>query len=247
MTVMLSPAPARRADNYITSRSFEQRGQNSFLLFFITGLSCPCSSHLRRSFGQRGPRIYLFRCRFFEANHLASLWAGHSRSSIRCHSVRWLHAQYIWRGSPWRTKWTLNQSSFCNFVSPPWRFLSLILYFVLFFYYGLCCLQKKFMLFLIVMLLFVTQHTQPETTVTGRCRLTEDVFRWHRLVLSCHVTCWLISGWSTFNVQRDNVQRQPLFTSSCIYVLFSASTRLHFFLFLPLFFQPFQILSVFFL
>ena len=26
MTVMLSPAPVRRANNYITSRSFEQQG-----------------------------------------------------------------------------------------------------------------------------------------------------------------------------------------------------------------------------
>ena len=32
MTVMLSPAPARRADNYITSRSFEQRGGYLFCL-----------------------------------------------------------------------------------------------------------------------------------------------------------------------------------------------------------------------
>lgn len=34
MTVMLSPAPARRSDNYITSRSFEQKGRFSVLLCF---------------------------------------------------------------------------------------------------------------------------------------------------------------------------------------------------------------------
>ena len=34
-TVMLSPAPFRRSDNYITSRSFEQRGQDFFFLFFL--------------------------------------------------------------------------------------------------------------------------------------------------------------------------------------------------------------------
>jgi hypothetical protein len=38
MSVMLSPAPARRADNYITTRSFEQRGHYS-LPYFIS-FSC---------------------------------------------------------------------------------------------------------------------------------------------------------------------------------------------------------------
>jgi hypothetical protein len=41
MTVMLSPAPPRRADNFITSRSFEQRGGylfcfNVFLVDFAS-------------------------------------------------------------------------------------------------------------------------------------------------------------------------------------------------------------------
>jgi hypothetical protein len=37
MTVMLSPAPARRPDNYITSRSFEQQGRYLFfsLMFYF--------------------------------------------------------------------------------------------------------------------------------------------------------------------------------------------------------------------
>jgi hypothetical protein len=34
MTVMLSPAPVRRSDNYITSRSFEQRGQIFLFCFY---------------------------------------------------------------------------------------------------------------------------------------------------------------------------------------------------------------------
>jgi hypothetical protein len=42
MTVMLSPAPARRSDNYITTRSFEQRGYCFLfcLVFFCVDLEC---------------------------------------------------------------------------------------------------------------------------------------------------------------------------------------------------------------
>ena len=39
MTVMLSPAPARRSDNYITTRSFEQRGYFSFFCFIPSVLT----------------------------------------------------------------------------------------------------------------------------------------------------------------------------------------------------------------
>jgi hypothetical protein len=39
MTVMLSPAPARRSDNFITSRSFEQRGTFLFFNVFVDSVS----------------------------------------------------------------------------------------------------------------------------------------------------------------------------------------------------------------
>ena len=39
MTVVLSPAPPRRADNFITSRSFEQQGRYLFALVFCCSLS----------------------------------------------------------------------------------------------------------------------------------------------------------------------------------------------------------------
>lgn len=35
MTVMLSPAPARRADNYITTRSFEQQGKRYLFFYYF--------------------------------------------------------------------------------------------------------------------------------------------------------------------------------------------------------------------
>lgn len=39
LTVVLSPAPARRADNFITSRSFEQQGTYLYALIFCCSLS----------------------------------------------------------------------------------------------------------------------------------------------------------------------------------------------------------------
>lgn len=38
---MLSPAPIRRSDNYITSRSFEQQGRHSLFLFLVYILAYP--------------------------------------------------------------------------------------------------------------------------------------------------------------------------------------------------------------
>ena len=87
---------ARTISSCLTPLSSEVSFLSFVLIFLCIGLSCFRSSDLWRSFGQRGPWVYLFGCRFFKDQHWCCDFSSvHLHMSSSCRTVAAPHPHFI--------------------------------------------------------------------------------------------------------------------------------------------------------